>query len=188
MRVACKSLAIGNCASVGDGGQPQAAATWHKQTAGPRTESASASADAVAHKRQANITCVECVVAQACERAPQSAILGFGAFQVLERYGFRKLSVGENVILQTTSVATATMPLAAGAQLTRWPVAAPPPSGTEHALMALPVDRRAPQWSRGGGCLHAAARCCPCTRCPPSAGHACALLQAMALTGTGCGA
>ncbi|KAK9840796.1 hypothetical protein WJX81_005265 [Elliptochloris bilobata] len=44
----------------------------------------------------------------------QSAILGFGAFQVLERYGFRKLSVGENVILQTTSVATATMPLAAG--------------------------------------------------------------------------
>ena len=46
--------------------------------------------------------------------ARQSSILGFGVFQVLERYGFRKLSVGENVILQTTSVATATMPLAAG--------------------------------------------------------------------------
>ena len=45
----------------------------------------------------------------------QSAVLGFGVFRVLERYGVTSgLSVGENVILQTTSVATATMPLAAG--------------------------------------------------------------------------
>ncbi len=45
----------------------------------------------------------------------QSAVLGFGVFRVLERYGFTSgLSIGENVILQTTSVATATMPLAAG--------------------------------------------------------------------------
>ncbi len=99
-------------------------------------------------------------------RAPQSAILGFGAFQVLERYGFRKLSVGENVILQTTSVATATMPLAAGAQLQRWLLAASPSSGTEHALMSLPVSRHAPRWSRGGGCLRSAAHSCPCTGVP----------------------
>ena len=45
----------------------------------------------------------------------QSAVLGFGVFRVLERYGVTSgLSIGENVILQTTSVATATMPLAAG--------------------------------------------------------------------------
>ncbi|EIE19928.1 OPT superfamily oligopeptide transporter [Coccomyxa subellipsoidea C-169] len=45
----------------------------------------------------------------------QSAVLGFGIFRVLERYGITSgLSVAENVILQTTSVATATMPLAAG--------------------------------------------------------------------------
>ncbi len=45
----------------------------------------------------------------------QSAVLGFGVFRVLERYGITSgLSIGENVILQTTSVATATMPLAAG--------------------------------------------------------------------------
>ena len=45
----------------------------------------------------------------------QSAVLGFGVFRVLERYGITSgLSVAENVILQTTSVATATMPLAAG--------------------------------------------------------------------------
>ena len=44
----------------------------------------------------------------------QSAVLGFGIFRVLERYGWTSsLSIGENVILQTTSVATATMPLAA---------------------------------------------------------------------------
>ena len=47
--------------------------------------------------------------------AAQSAVLGFGVFRVLERYGITSgLSVAENVILQTTSVATATMPLAAG--------------------------------------------------------------------------
>ena len=47
----------------------------------------------------------------------QSAVLGFGVFRVLERYGITSgLSVAENVILQTTSVATATMPLAAGQQ------------------------------------------------------------------------
>ncbi len=45
----------------------------------------------------------------------QSAVLGFGVFRVLQRYGITSgLSVAENVILQTTSVATATMPLAAG--------------------------------------------------------------------------
>ena len=48
----------------------------------------------------------------------QSAVLGFGVFRVLERYGITSgLSIGENVILQTTSVATATMPLAAGKSL-----------------------------------------------------------------------
>ena len=51
--------------------------------------------------------------------AAQSAVLGFGVFRVLERYGITSgLSVAENVILQTTSVATATMPLAAGQQIT----------------------------------------------------------------------
>ena len=44
-------------------------------------------------------------------------MLGFGVFRVLERWGITSgLSVAENVILQTTSVATATMPLAAGQQ------------------------------------------------------------------------
>ena len=48
----------------------------------------------------------------------QSAVLGFGVFRVLERYGITSaLSIGENVILQTTSVATATMPLAAGKRI-----------------------------------------------------------------------
>ena len=50
----------------------------------------------------------------------QSAVLGFGVFRVLERYGVTSgLSIGENVILQTTSVATATMPLAAGKEAPR---------------------------------------------------------------------
>ncbi|KAK9823302.1 hypothetical protein WJX72_001775 [[Myrmecia] bisecta] len=45
----------------------------------------------------------------------QSAILGFGAFRVLQKYHLASgFSVEENVIIQTTSVATATMPLAAG--------------------------------------------------------------------------
>ena len=48
----------------------------------------------------------------------QSAVLGFGVFRVLERCGITSaLSIGENVILQTTSVATATMPLAAGKRI-----------------------------------------------------------------------
>ena len=47
--------------------------------------------------------------------ALQSAILGFGAFRLLEKYGVgHGLSIAENVILQTTAVATAAMPLAAG--------------------------------------------------------------------------
>lgn len=46
----------------------------------------------------------------------QSAILGFGIFKLLERFDCMKgFTVEENVIVQTTSVATATMPLAAGA-------------------------------------------------------------------------
>ena len=45
----------------------------------------------------------------------QSAILGFGIFKVLEgRCGVKGLSLAENVIIQTTAVATATMPLSAG--------------------------------------------------------------------------
>lgn len=45
----------------------------------------------------------------------QSAILGFGLFKMLDKHAaFQKLTVGENVIIQTTAVATATMPLAAG--------------------------------------------------------------------------
>lgn len=45
----------------------------------------------------------------------QSAILGFGIFKLLERFDCMKgFTVEENVIVQTTSVATATMPLAAG--------------------------------------------------------------------------
>lgn len=43
----------------------------------------------------------------------QSAILGFGIFKALKRFGLVKgFSIAENVIVQTTSVATATMPLA----------------------------------------------------------------------------
>lgn len=46
----------------------------------------------------------------------QSAILGFGIFRLLERRcGLRGFTMEENVIVQTTAVATATMPLAAGA-------------------------------------------------------------------------
>ncbi len=45
----------------------------------------------------------------------QSAMLGYGVFAALHRVvGTRPLSLAENVIVQTTSVATATMPLAAG--------------------------------------------------------------------------
>ena len=45
----------------------------------------------------------------------QSAILGFGVFRVLQCWECMKdFSMEENVIVQTTSVATATMPLAAG--------------------------------------------------------------------------
>ncbi len=50
----------------------------------------------------------------------QSAILGFGAFRVLQKAGiagFETFTVSEIVIVQTTAVATATMPLAAGASL-----------------------------------------------------------------------
>ena len=50
----------------------------------------------------------------------QSAILGFGAFRVLQKAGiagFETFTVSEIVIVQTTAVATATMPLAAGARL-----------------------------------------------------------------------
>ena len=50
----------------------------------------------------------------------QSAILGFGAFRVLQKAGvagFDTFTVSEIVIVQTTAVATATMPLAAGASL-----------------------------------------------------------------------
>lgn len=45
----------------------------------------------------------------------QSAILGFGIFQVLKRQGWvAGFSIAENVIVQTCAVASATMPLAAG--------------------------------------------------------------------------
>ena len=45
----------------------------------------------------------------------QSAILGFGIFQVLRKYGWVSgFSIAENVIVQTCAVASATMPLAAG--------------------------------------------------------------------------
>jgi uncharacterized oligopeptide transporter (OPT) family protein len=48
---------------------------------------------------------------------PQSAILGYGIFRLWGSYGhlIPSFSIGENVIVQTTAVATATMPLAAGA-------------------------------------------------------------------------
>ena len=45
----------------------------------------------------------------------QSAILGFGVFRVLRGWqAMQGYTIGENVITQTTAVATATMPLAAG--------------------------------------------------------------------------
>ena len=45
----------------------------------------------------------------------QSAILGFGFFRLLENRALIKgFTMEENVIVQTTAVATATMPLAAG--------------------------------------------------------------------------
>lgn len=45
----------------------------------------------------------------------QSAVLGFGLFKSLQRFGWgQDFTVAENVIVQTTAVATATMPLAAG--------------------------------------------------------------------------
>ena len=45
----------------------------------------------------------------------QSAVLGFGMFKTLQRFGWgQDFTVAECVIVQTTAVATATMPLAAG--------------------------------------------------------------------------
>ncbi|KAJ1675745.1 OPT super [Spiromyces aspiralis] len=44
----------------------------------------------------------------------QASLVGFAVFKALARYLDRPLSPAENVVLQTTSVATATMPLAAG--------------------------------------------------------------------------
>mmetsp|Transcript_44105 Transcript_44105/g.64820 ORF Transcript_44105/g.64820 Transcript_44105/m.64820 type:complete len:676 (+) Transcript_44105:42-2069(+) len=44
----------------------------------------------------------------------QSALLGFGLFKVLEPYLAMPFSAKENVVLQTTAVAAATMPLAGG--------------------------------------------------------------------------
>ena len=45
----------------------------------------------------------------------QSAILGFGVFRVLRGWqAMQGFTMEENVITQTTAVATATMPLAAG--------------------------------------------------------------------------
>jgi len=45
----------------------------------------------------------------------QSAVLGFGLFKSLQRFGWgQDFTVAECVIVQTTAVATATMPLAAG--------------------------------------------------------------------------
>lgn len=45
----------------------------------------------------------------------QSAILGFGVFKMLQCFEcMQGFTMEENVIVQTTSVATATMPLAAG--------------------------------------------------------------------------
>ena len=45
----------------------------------------------------------------------QSAVLGFGLFKTLQRFGWgQDFTVAECVIVQTTAVATATMPLAAG--------------------------------------------------------------------------
>lgn len=45
----------------------------------------------------------------------QSAILGYGIFKLLEKHaGLSGFTMEENVIVQTTAVATATMPLAAG--------------------------------------------------------------------------
>jgi uncharacterized oligopeptide transporter (OPT) family protein len=50
----------------------------------------------------------------------QSAILGFGIFKVLKQMGLVSgFSIAENVIVQTTSVATGTMPLA-GVHLCRY--------------------------------------------------------------------
>lgn len=44
----------------------------------------------------------------------QSALLGFGGFKLLEPYLSEPFTAAENVVLQTTAVATATMPLAGG--------------------------------------------------------------------------
>lgn len=46
----------------------------------------------------------------------QSTLLGFGTFKLLQRRFslFSNFSPVENVLLQTTAVATATMPLAGG--------------------------------------------------------------------------
>lgn len=70
----------------------------------------------------------------------QSAVLGFGVFRVLERYGITSgLSIGENVILQTTSVATATMPLAAGKPSVVFIVTRQNPSRAQQKCCAIPV-------------------------------------------------
>lgn len=65
----------------------------------------------------------------------QSAILGFGIFQALRKYGWVSgFSIAENVIVQTCAVASATMPLAAGfvgviPAMQRLTVAENPPDG-----------------------------------------------------------
>lgn len=49
----------------------------------------------------------------------QSALLGYGFFRVFQKCGFGKhFTVAENAIIQTTSVAVATMPITAGNHLT----------------------------------------------------------------------
>lgn len=74
----------------------------------------------------------------------QSAILGFGIFQVLRRYGWvQDFSIAENVIVQTCAVASATMPLAAGfvgvipAMMHLTPEENPPDGGYEFSTLQL---------------------------------------------------
>ncbi|KAJ1948479.1 OPT super, partial [Linderina macrospora] len=44
----------------------------------------------------------------------QSSLVGFAVFKALDKFLVTKFGPAENVVLQTTAVATATMPLAAG--------------------------------------------------------------------------
>ena len=83
----------------------------------------------------------------------QSAILGYGAFRALQKWGLASgFSVEENVIIQTTSVATATMPLAAGTQWRALDAVCLDACACAHAHTSLCMNGGNPEVCAQAGC------------------------------------